>query len=205
MDATRGRCVQGGPPARRRGQQLVQEHSQAVDVAPSIDVNTRKCRLFRTHISGVPISISKAVKTVLSVSRWPVVAVSLTTVTGLLLGLGFSLWQSERPYRERPVSSLIADLQKTDSAFNLFHQKLWPLLPDRLQAGMGGRFAPVPAKRVRLEAAAELRSREPAPTNALPVLRLLLRDLDMDMRRGALDTLQGIGTAAHSLAPDVIM
>src|SRR5262245_52796354 len=127
---------------------------------------------------------ARTLKQYLERRRW--LAISITTVAGLLFGLGVSLWQREQPYRERSVSRLIADLQKTDSGFNLLHQRVWPLLPDRLQSLMGGRFAPTPAKQVRLEAAAELRGREPKPTNALPVLRLLLSDRDMNVRRAGL-------------------
>jgi hypothetical protein len=86
--------------------------------------------------------------------RW--LAISITLIAGLLIGFSFRLWQSEQPYRERSVSRLLADLQKKDSPFNLLHQRLWPLLPDRLQTVMGGRFAPTPAINVRLSAAAEL-------------------------------------------------
>src|SRR4030095_16147068 len=122
---------------------------------------------------------------------------------GLLLGLGVNWWQSKRPYQQRSVSRLIADLQKKDSPLNLLHQRLWPLLPESLQAVMGGRFAPIPAMQVRLNAAAELRVREPKPTNALPVLRLLLHGPDIIMRAAALEVLQGLGSAAHSLVSEV--
>ncbi len=134
--------------------------------------------------------------------RW--LAISITIVAGLLIGLGFSLRQSRQPYRDRLVVHLIADLQKKDSPFNLLHGLLWELLPGRVRTMMGGGFAPTSAKEVRLRAAAELCRREPKPTNALSALRLLLSDPDVEMRMMALHTLEAFGTAAHRLAPDVI-
>jgi hypothetical protein len=84
--------------------------------------------------------------------RW--LAISITIVAGLLIGFGLSLWQSEPPYRKRSVSRLMADLQKQDSRLQ---ERLRPLL----RAALGDRYAPTPAINVRLNAAAELRRREP--------------------------------------------
>jgi HEAT repeat protein len=132
--------------------------------------------------------------------RW--LAISITIVAGLLIGLGCRLWQQKRPYRERSVRRLLADLQKKDNALDLLHQKVWPILPSSLQHAMGS-FAPTPAVFVRQDAASELRVREPKPTNALPVLRRLLRGPDIAMREAALVIVQGFGTVAQPLAADV--
>jgi hypothetical protein len=122
--------------------------------------------------------------------RWRWLAFSITALAGLLIGLGLSLCQSEQPHRERSVSRLITDLQRRDSAFYFVRRTLWGFLPNRFGTG------PMPAKEVRLNAAAELGLRKPKPTNALPALRRLLSDPDADVCIAGLKALQDFGTVA---------
>ena len=71
---------------RRAGQQLVEQHAQAIDVAARVHVQSVRAACSGDMYSGVPMIWAKLVNSVLSVSCWPVALAmpkSMTFTTGV--------------------------------------------------------------------------------------------------------------------------
>jgi hypothetical protein len=68
------------------GQQFIKQHAQTVNIAARVNVQPAHLRLLRTHVGRGANELFEAVKTVLSVSVWPVVALAMPK--SMILGTG---------------------------------------------------------------------------------------------------------------------
>jgi len=62
---------------RLAGEQFVEQHAERVDIGACVNLEGGQRGLLRTHVGGRAMNCSKAVKTVLSVSCWSVVALAM--------------------------------------------------------------------------------------------------------------------------------